>query len=118
MATDMFVLPTMAMALFLFVWVLAGLRVLRVDWRAREGQRHSALELRNTRGLRLLKNWLSPAQLQSYEKRGYFDVIGSDSGMIYRIHHGVQANVEQLDIFGRPFVPGVSCRRAISYRAT
>jgi hypothetical protein len=101
MATDMFVLPTIAMALFLLVWVVTGLLALRVDWRARGGRCHSALELRNTRGLRLLKNWLSPAQLQSYETDGYFDVIGSDSGTIYRIHHGIQANVEQLDIFGQ-----------------
>jgi len=101
MATYMFVLPTIAMALFSLVWVLAGLLALRLDWRTRERQRHGALKLRNTRGLRLLKDWLSPAQLQSYETHGYFDVIGSDSGTIYRIHHGVQANVEQLDTFGQ-----------------
>ena len=40
----------------------------------------------------------------------YFDVIGSDNGAIYRIHHGQQANVEQLDNAGQPvcawcFVP-------------
>jgi hypothetical protein len=101
MATYMFVPPTIAMVLFLLVWVLAGLLALRLDWRARERQRHGALKLRNTRGLRLLKDWLSLAQLESYETHGYFDVIGSDSGTIYRIHHGVQANVEQLDTFGQ-----------------
>ena|ERR1700677_4066020 len=91
MATYLFVLPTLAMALFSLVWVLAGLLALRLDWRAREHQRHGALELRNARGLRLLKDWLSPAQLQ----------FGSDSRTIYRIHHGVQANIEQLDTFGQ-----------------
>jgi hypothetical protein len=54
------------------------------------------------RGLRLLKNWLSPAQLRSYEKHEYFEVIGSDSAKIYRIHHGTQANIEQLDTIGQP----------------
>jgi hypothetical protein len=76
--------------------VLVALRHLR---RARTD---SAAEWeRNVRGMALLKNWLSPAQLQSYETFGYFEVIGSDSGTIYRIHHGQQANVEQLDGFGR-----------------
>jgi hypothetical protein len=55
---------------------------------------------RNIRGLTLLKRWLSAAQRQSYESFGYFDAIGGDSGTIYRIHHGQQANVEQLDEFG------------------
>jgi hypothetical protein len=58
----------------------------------------------------LLRNWLSPTQLHSYELNGYFDVVGSNSGTIYRIHHGQQANVEQIDVFGEPvcawcFVP-------------
>jgi hypothetical protein len=62
------------------------------------------------RALKLLKDWLSPAQLYAYEGRRYFDVIGSDSGTAYRIHHGTQANIEQLDAHGQPvcrwcFVP-------------
>lgn len=55
----------------------------------------------DARGLRLLKAWLSPAQLECYERHGYFDVIGSDSSKIYRIHHGQQANIEQLDSKGQ-----------------
>jgi hypothetical protein len=48
--------------------------------------------------------------LRSYEQHGYFEVAGSESGTIYRIHHGTQANVEQLDDLGQPvcawcFVP-------------
>jgi hypothetical protein len=50
------------------------------------------------RGLRLLKEWLSPSQLNVYETHRYFDVVGCDSGQVYRIHHGLQGNVEQLDI--------------------
>jgi len=111
MATRMFALPMIAMALFLLVWCLTGLVALGVIRRARHGRCHRAFELvSNARGLMLLKNWLSPAQLRAYEQHGYFDVIGSDNGAIYRIHHGQQANVEQLDNAGQPvcawcFVP-------------
>ena len=62
------------------------------------------------RALKLLKDWLSPAQLSAYEDRRYFDVVGCDSGTAYRIHHGTQGNIEQLDAHGQPvcgwcFVP-------------
>ena len=56
-------------------------------------QIHDVREMeRNIRGMTLLKSWLSAAQRQSYESFNYFDVIGGDSGTIYRIHHGQQAN--------------------------
>ena len=42
------------------------------------------------RGLKLLKEWLSPAQLSVYETHRYFDVVGCDSGATYRIHHSGQ----------------------------
>src|SRR5215831_9596370 len=45
----------------------------------------------------LLRRWLSPAQLEQYEKRGHFDVVGSDSGKRYRIHRYAQMNIEELD---------------------
>jgi hypothetical protein len=54
------------------------------------------------RGLKLLKEWLSPLQRTTYESLRYFDVVGCDSGKIYRIHHGMQGNVEQLDATGQP----------------
>jgi hypothetical protein len=62
------------------------------------------------RALKLLKDRLSPAQLLTYEDHQYFDVVGSDSGTAYRIYHGTQANIEQLDARGEPvcrwcFVP-------------
>ena len=62
------------------------------------------------RGLHLLKEWLSSAQLICYEQHGHFEVVGSDSGKVYRIYHGYQANIEQLDDLGEPvrrwcFVP-------------
>ena len=64
----------------------------------------------HARGLRLLKDWLSPEQLASYEQHRHFHVVGSDSGAVYRIHHGMQMNIEELDDIGLPvcswcFVP-------------
>jgi hypothetical protein len=55
-----------------------------------------------SRGLRLLREWLSPAQLAQFNAHGYFDVVGCDSGNRYRIHYGSSMNVEELDDFGRP----------------
>ena len=55
---------------------------------------------REGRALRLLKEWLSPEQLASYERFKYFDVIGSDTGTRYRIHHGTQTNIEELSHTG------------------
>jgi hypothetical protein len=54
------------------------------------------------RGLRLLKEWLSPAQLAQFEASGYFDVTGCHSGIRYRIHRGTAMNVHEMDHSGRP----------------
>ena len=56
---------------------------------------------REGRALRLLKEWLSPEQLACYERFRYFDVIGSDTGTRFRIHHGTQTNIEELGSRGR-----------------
>jgi hypothetical protein len=53
------------------------------------------------RGIQLLKENLSPAQLKQYEKHGYFDVIGGRSRKRYRIRHGRAMNIDQLDKNGR-----------------
>jgi hypothetical protein len=53
------------------------------------------------RGIRLLMENLSAAQRKQYEKYGYFDVTGGKSGKRYRIRHGRQMNIEQLDRNGR-----------------
>src|ERR1700680_2224862 len=55
------------------------------------------------RAIQLLKQNLSPAQREQYEKRSHFDVTGGDTGRTYRIRLGVQMNVEQLDQSGRRF---------------
>ena len=53
------------------------------------------------RALTLLKEWLSPKQRACYERFRYFDVVGIDTGTRYRIHHGVQTNIEELSATGR-----------------
>jgi hypothetical protein len=54
-----------------------------------------------TRAIELLKQNLSAAQREQYERRNHFDVTGGDTGRRYRIRHGVQMNVEHLDHAGR-----------------
>ena len=51
----------------------------------------------DARGLKLLREWLSPEQLAQYDAYGYFDVTGSDSWRWYRIHHGTAMNVIEID---------------------
>ncbi len=53
------------------------------------------------RALTLLKEWLSPKQRACYERFRYFDVVGSDTGTNYRIHHGNQTNIEELSNTGQ-----------------
>ena len=56
------------------------------------------------RGIRLLREWLSTKQLAQFNKRGYFEVIGSHSGKRYRIRYGTATNIHELDPFGHPLV--------------
>ncbi|WP_426418945.1 hypothetical protein [Bradyrhizobium genosp. A] len=64
----------------------------------------------NARGLKLLSDWLSPEQLKSFKRHSHFDVVGSDSGTVYRIYQGKLMNIVELDHTDRPvyrwcFVP-------------
>jgi hypothetical protein len=52
------------------------------------------------RALTLLNGWLSPGQRACYERFRYFDVVGSDTGTRYRIHHGTQTNIDELSNSG------------------
>jgi hypothetical protein len=66
--------------------------------------------VREARGLELLREWLSPEQLAQYDANSYFDVTGCDSGKRYRICHGTAMNVYEIDRAGNPrngwcFVP-------------
>jgi hypothetical protein len=54
----------------------------------------------HVRALRLLKDWLTAEQLACYERSSFFEVIGSHSGNVFRIHHGTQSNIEELSNLG------------------
>ena len=65
---------------------------------------------REMRGIKLLREWLSPEQLVQFNKHKYFDVTGCHTGKRYRIRHGTGANICELDRYGHPiagwcFVP-------------
>jgi hypothetical protein len=75
--------------------------------------RESSCTEAERRGVRLLKEWLSPEQLAQFETRRYFDVVGRHSGKRYRIRYGTATNIHQLNRAGHPeagwcFVPGES----------
>ena len=53
------------------------------------------------RALTLLEEWLSPEQRACYGRFQYFEVVGSDTGTHYRIHHGTQTNIEELSHSGQ-----------------
>jgi len=59
---------------------------------------------KGTRGLELLKKWLSPEQFAQYDAKSYFEVTGCHSGKRYRISHGTSMNIHELDGAGRPRV--------------
>jgi hypothetical protein len=64
-------------------------------------QRPSIKELR---GRKLLREWLSPQQRAQYDENNYFDATGCHTGKKYRISHGTGMNVCELDDAGRPQV--------------
>ena len=51
--------------------------------------------------LRLLVRNLTPTQRHQLARHDYFEVIGGESGMRYRIRYGPALNVETLDENGR-----------------
>ena len=55
----------------------------------------------HARALRLLRSWLSPAQRAEFDSRGYFEVVGCNSGKRYRIRRGKSGNVNEIDEDGR-----------------
>ena len=52
--------------------------------------------------MRLLRDWLTPAQRAQFAEKGYFDVIGGETGRRYRIFPGAMANVCEVNERGRP----------------
>ena len=55
------------------------------------------------RGAQLLKDNLTPDQLAMYERERHFEVVGSDTGVRYRILKGRQMNVLELDAAGQQY---------------
>jgi hypothetical protein len=61
-------------------------------------------DTREARGIKLLREWLSPEQLAQFDAKRYFDVIGCNSGKRYRIRYGSATNVYEIDGDGRSTV--------------
>lgn len=64
--------------------------------------RHGAEKTPEGRSLRLLRQWLSPAQRAQFAEKGYFEVVGGETGKQYRIHAETATNVCEIDERGRP----------------
>ena len=63
---------------------------------------HGAERTPEGRSLRLFRDWLSPAQRAQFASKGYFEIIGGETGKQYRIYAGAAMNVCELDERGRP----------------
>lgn len=64
--------------------------------------RHGAERTPEGRSLQLLRKWLSPAQRAQFAGKGYFEVIGGETGRQYRIYAGGSTNVCEVDEKGYP----------------
>jgi hypothetical protein len=64
--------------------------------------RHGAESTPEGGSLRLLRDWLSPAQRAQFAETGYFEVVGGDTGKQYRIYAGTATNVCEIDEEGHP----------------
>jgi hypothetical protein len=53
------------------------------------------------RSMQFLVSNLTARQRDQFLKRAFFDVRGGDTGTTYRIKHGFQFNIEELDPRGR-----------------
>ena len=56
---------------------------------------------REARGIKLLREWLTPEQRAQFDANRYFDVVGCNSGKRYRIRYGSSTNVHEIDSEGR-----------------
>ena len=67
-------------------------------------------DARETRGITLLREWLSPLQRAQFDASKSFDIVGCDSGRRYRIFYGRVTNDHEIDdaehpVTGWCFVP-------------
>jgi hypothetical protein len=60
------------------------------------------IDVGEARGIKLLREWLSPEQRSQFDAERYFDVIGCVSGKRYRIRYGTATNVHEIDNTGCP----------------
>ena len=87
---------------------MVGFRSLPPDGRSRRKAAralfimHGAERTPEGRSLLLLRRWLSPVQREQFLRKGYFEVVGSETGKRYRIYPGTSVNVCELDKKGRP----------------
>jgi hypothetical protein len=63
-------------------------------------EKFSTENTRDARALRLLRDWLTPAQWNQLEALGYFEVVGCDTGKRYRIYRGRMTNIYEIDDLG------------------
>ena len=54
-------------------------------------------EASNKKSIELMKNWLTPKQLEEYQQTSAFEVIGNHTGTHYRIYNASPYNVIELD---------------------
>jgi hypothetical protein len=59
-------------------------------------------DIRDARGITLLREWLSAEQRAQFDASQSFEVIGCDSGKRYRILYGTATNIQELDDAGYP----------------
>jgi hypothetical protein len=57
-----------------------------------------------TRGIKLLREWLPATQRAQFDVDGHFEVIGCHTGKRYRILQGTYMNVHEIDAAGQPLV--------------
>lgn len=68
-------------------------------------ERYKTFEnIREARGITLLREWLSREQQAQFDASRSFEVIGCDSGKRYRIHLSSGTNVHELNGAGRPIM--------------
>lgn len=66
-------------------------------------ERYEAIEdVREARGVTLLREWLSAEQRAQFDATKSFEVIGCDSGKRYLILYGTATNIQELDDAGQP----------------
>ena len=81
------------------VWVDGTRKV-----RALRERRKSVENIREARGITLLREWLSPEQQAQFDALRHFDVIGCDTGTRYRIRYGAAPNVHEIDARNRSVI--------------